>query len=101
MASLPHTPTPWTPHNGNARTVASVLSGGSVPVAVFSNATDADFAMLAANSHDDLIATITEAEEGIREAVRIMDLMGRGGDARNLALHGNNLRAALMTARAQ
>jgi hypothetical protein len=53
------------------------------------------------NCHDDLITAITEADEGIREAVRIMDLMGRGGDARNLALHGNNLRAALMTAGAQ
>jgi hypothetical protein len=53
----------------------------------------------AVNCHDDLITTITEAEEGIREAVRIMDLMGRGQDARNLAIYGNNLRAALAKAK--
>ena len=66
MANLPHAPTPWTPHNGNARTVASVLSGGSVPVAVFSNATDADFAMQAANCHDDLV-------EALGDVLRILD----------------------------
>lgn len=38
---------------------------------------------------------VSEVEAGIREAVRIMDLMGRGGDARDLARHGKNLRALL------
>ena len=42
-----------------------------------------------------LLTSAIEAEEGIREAVRIMDLMGRGGDARELARHGINLRAAV------
>ena len=75
MANLPHTPTPWTPHNGNARTVASVLSGGSVPVAVFSNATDADFAMLAANCHDDLVAALGDKLR-ILDAVRYSSGLG-------------------------
>lgn len=35
------------------------------------------------------------AEEGIREAVRVMDLMGRGGDARELARVGHNLQSAI------
>lgn len=55
---------------------------------------EADFIVRAANCHDELMAAITEAESGIAEAVRIMDLMGRGQDARNLAIYGNNLRAA-------
>lgn len=38
---------------------------------------------------------IKEIEDGVREAVRVLDLMGRGGAARDLARHGHNLRAAL------
>lgn len=39
--------------------------------------------------------TVEQAIGGIADAVRIMDLMGRGQDARNLAVHGNNLAAVL------
>lgn len=44
---------------------------------------------------DELLATMAEAEQGIAEAVRILDLMGRGGDARHLQRHGNNMRAVM------
>lgn len=46
----------------------------------------------------DMLATLREAETGIAEAVRILDLMGRGGDARNLAVYGNNIRAVMRKA---
>lgn len=38
-----------------------------------------------------VIAPCVEIEAGIREAVRVMDLMGRGGDARAHARNGHNL----------
>lgn len=42
-----------------------------------------------------VVAHAEQAVEGIAEAVRILDLMGRGGDARVLAIYGNNLRSVL------
>lgn len=39
-----------------------------------------------------------DAVRGIDEAVRILDLMGRGAAARDLAIHSNNLRAELRKA---
>lgn len=35
------------------------------------------------------------AEEGILEGVKVMDLMGRGADARELARVGHNLQSAI------
>jgi hypothetical protein len=46
----------------------------------------------------DLLQTAIDAEAGVQEAVRVMDLMGRGQDARNLAIHGSNLRAVIQKA---
>jgi hypothetical protein len=53
-----------------------------------------------ANAHliaaaPDLFVHAAAAERGITEAVRILDLMGRGQAARDLAIYANNLRAAL------
>lgn len=41
------------------------------------------------------------AIEGMREAIRIIDLMGRGQSARDLAIYMNNLRHAVATARGE
>lgn len=59
-----------------------------------------------ANAHlfaaaPDLYEAGSSAEQGITEAVRVLDLMGRGQAARDLAIYANNLRAALRKARGE
>jgi hypothetical protein len=46
---------------------------------------------------DLLMVAMRDADTGMKEASKVMDLMGRGGAARELDIYANNLRAAINT----
>ena len=79
---------------------ASVLPSGSVPVAVFSNATDADFAMLAANCHDGLVAALTTALPELEANARFLrDMQAHAGQVTKAFDAAATVRAALAKAK--
>lgn len=103
MADAKHTPGPLEAHSsiyeGMCAEVRCIEPGRERGIAqVWKHSNGFYDAQLYAAAPD-LLEHAIEAEAGIREAVRIMDLMGRGGDARELARHGNNLRAPIAKAK--
>lgn len=74
MSDAKHTPTPW----GSDKLHTMVISDyglGTVPIAVFYNDEDLDFAILACNCHDELV---TACEATLKHL--LMNRPATGGD---------------------
>lgn len=95
-----HTPGPWAQDEKHTGGAVAVIGDGSQLVALIYGRTreEQEANTNGISALPDLLAAGHEAVEGIREAVRIMDLMGRGGDARELARVGHNLDCAISRA---
>lgn len=112
QAQAPHTRGPWEIHEGvlpqqpYSVDVTAKTSGwqpnGETPEGWFiatvhsMEGSEANARLIAAAP--DMLATLGEVVSGMDEAVRILDLMGRGGDARNLQRLAGNARAVIRKA---